>query len=179
MDIREVAMQLWPCWVLGVFVIYQVWKSEHREILKVDFKALGTFLKWMLFITAVRFIGLKLVAPDGMVEDARQLVNFLPWQTTLGVFWEDAVYTMPLFLLGKIHAGKKWYERLKIPLLIVAMISFGAGHVYQGGIAAIALSLYLPWSMGMAKRYGYGTVMAGHVLYDMITLLSLKVMLGA
>lgn len=172
-------MQLWPCWALGVFMVYQTWKSEHRDVLKIDWKALMKFLKFMGIITAIRFVMMKFLLPEAAIEQARSLVAFLPWQTTLGVFWEDAVYTMPLVLMERVYGNEKWHKWMKYPMVGLAMVSFGVGHVYQGALIAALLSLYIPWSMGMARKYGYGTVMLGHMSYDLITLLSLKIILGA
>jgi hypothetical protein len=107
------------------------------------------------------------------------LVHFIPWQTTLGVFWEDAVHALPLVLLGKMFANKTWYKIAKWPLLAAVMCSFGAGHLYQGVLAACMLSFYIPFSMKMGEKHGFGTVMLCHMMYDLITLLSIGWIVGA
>ena len=113
-----------------------------------------------------------------MLNELRQAVHFIPWQGTLGVFWEDAVHVFPLVLLARMYGEKLWFKIIRWPLLIATMIAFGAGHLYQGPIAACALSFYIILSMQQGQKNGFGTVIIAHTLYDLITLLSIAWMVG-
>lgn len=179
MSIKEIAEHLWPCWMIGIFMLSAVWGSKHRDVLRVDLKGILKFLILMTVLTIYRAAVFKWIAPPNMIESAREMVSFLPWQVTLGVFWEDACHSLPLVLLGKVFQKAKWYKYCSLPLLVLVMASFAVGHLYQGVLAAIAISFYIPFAMKMGKKYGFGTVMICHILYDMITLLSLKWLVGA
>lgn len=178
MSFQELAAGLFPFWCMGILMIVAVFFSEHRDLLRVSFKGLGKFLIAMGFLTVYRFVVFKFLAPPEMLENLRHAVHFLPWQGTLGVFWEDAVHVIPLVLLARTCADKLWYKIVKWPLLIMVMIAFGAGHLYQGPVAAAALSFYIILSMKQGQKNGFGTVMIAHVLYDLITLLSIAWMVG-
>lgn len=171
-------MNMWPCWVLGMMMLLLVINSTYKNLIKVDFKAIFKFLRWMLFLTAIRVIVFKLAMPAKMIEELRQMAGFIPWQTTLGVFWEDACYGLPLVLMEKMYNKSSWYKFVRIPLLAMFMMSFGSGHIYQG-LTGLLLAFYIPFSISMGKKYGFGTVMLCHIMYDMITLLSMKIILGS
>lgn len=178
MTISEVAMRMWPCWLAGFTMLLLIWKSEYKSILAVDIKAIGGFLKFMIGVIAIRYLLFPFLYGNMDPEVLKQMANFIPWQTTSMVFWEDAVFILPLILLAKNYGEKKWYKYLSTPLLIANMITFGSGHMYQGPIAAACLSMYIPIVMNIAKKYGAGTTMICHICYDMITLIALKLMVG-
>ena len=179
MDLKEIAMPLWPCWMLGIIMLCTVFNSKHRDLIRVDAMGVLKFLRWMVMLTAIRFVFLKFLAPESMIEQVKFMVHFLPWQATLGVFWEDACHTLPLVLLGRIFQKSKWYSRAATPLMLGVMLSFGSGHMYQGLLASVALAFYIPFSIKLGKKYGFGTVMICHILFDLITLLSFKAIVGA
>jgi hypothetical protein len=178
MNFQEIAQQLLPCWILGLFVIYAVRDSQYKDLLRVEFSPIVKFLKFMLIITAYRFIIFKFFTPHDMIEQIKETSNFIPIGATMGVFWEDAVHALPLVILGKMFGQKTWYKWIRWPLLIGVMLSFGSGHLYQGTFAAAALSFYIPFSMSKGDKYGFGTIMLCHMLYDALTLLSLRWMVG-
>ena len=182
MTTQEMAMHLWPCWLMGLIMVIAVLCSEHRDLLKVSFSGLGKFLKWMGTITALRFLlikGAMLLQPENpMIANIKQMVHFIPWQATFGVFWEDAVHVMPLVILARMFGEKTWYKIIQWPLLTAVMVSFGSGHLYQGALAAAGISLYILVSKKMGEKHGFGTVMLCHIMYDMITLLTLAWIVG-
>jgi hypothetical protein len=177
-SLKEIALDLWPCWMLGIMMLIATFNSNHRDLLRVDISGLLRFAKMMVMVTAFRFFIFKVIAPHDMLDNVRSMVHLIPWQATLGVFWEDAVHVLPLVILGRMFGDRKWYKYISWPLLAMVMCSFGAGHTYQGLVAAIGLSFYIPFSMKMGKKYGFGTVMLSHMMYDLITLLSLAWMVG-
>jgi hypothetical protein len=178
MSAKEMAMHMWPCWLIGILMLYAVWNSKYKNMLRVTPRAIVKFLLFMVFITICRVVAFRMLAPPEAIEQIKGIIHFLPWQTTLGVFWEDAAHSLPLVLMGKIFKKSKWYSYVSLPLLAMVMFSFGSGHMYQGLIASIAISFYVPFSMKMGEKHGFGTVMICHILYDMITLLSLGWMVG-
>jgi hypothetical protein len=178
MDMITVILQMWPCWLLGLAMIYFTWQSEYRSILKVDFKAILKFSKTLLVIAVLRFFALKFLWPQAMVDAARATAHFIPWQAVLGTFWEDACHSMPLVLAGLMWGTHKWYPWLSRLALVVVALSFGSGHIYQGIWPAMAISFYIPVAMRLGKQYGFGTVMICHILYDLSTLLSIRWILG-
>lgn len=178
MDFKQMAMQLWPCWMLGILMVYLTWKSQYKEVLRVDLKGILKFARLLLIITVARVVLLKLLAPPEMLDNIRNISHMIPWQAILGVFWEDACHTMPLVLAGMMWAGSKWYPILSKIALVVVMASFGSGHIYQGWLAAIGLSFYIPMTIKLGKKYGFGTIMLCHIAYDMSTLFTLKWIAG-
>lgn len=178
MDMKQMALQLWPCWALGLLMVYLTLASQYRNILRVEPKAIWKFLKFLGIITVLRFFMFKFLTPADTIESVRNVANLIPLGAVLGVFWEDAVHTMPLVLSGLMFAKSKWHKWLYKPAVAMVMMSFASGHIYQGVIPAAAISIYILVSINMGKKYGFGTVMICHMLYDMITLLSMRWMLG-
>lgn len=178
MTTQEIAMHLWPCWLMGLIMLVAVFFSEHRDLLKVSFTGLGKFLKSMAIITAFRLVILKLLTPASMLGGIKAMVHLIPWQATAFVYWEDAVHVLPLVILARLYSEKSWYKWIKWPLLLAVMVSFGSGHIYQGALAAVGISFYIPFSKKMGEKYGFGTVMLCHIMYDMLTLLTLAWIVG-
>lgn len=168
------AEQMWPCWVAGMTMLYLVKNSSHSDLLRVDKAGLLKFAKLMLAITAIRFVVLKFLTPDMVLEQAKAIADMIPLPATLGVFWEDACHTLPLALAALLYSKDSWYRVLRIPMLLIVMLAFGSGHIYQGMIPAILLSFYIPFTLKLAKKYGFGTVMLCHMAYDLITLCTIK-----
>lgn len=178
MTIGQVALQLWPCWTMGVIMIYLTWASQYRSVLKIDPIAILKFCRALVLIAALRFIIFHYFTPDAIIQQTRGMTDLIPWQALLGVFWEDACHSMPLVLAGLMFGANKWFKRLSLPLLAIVMLSFGSGHIYQGAMSASLIAFYIPLAMKMGKKYGFGTVMICHILYDLSTFLSFKWMLG-
>jgi membrane protease YdiL (CAAX protease family) len=83
------------------------------------------------------------------------------------VFWEDAVFTLPILFWERYSNPSKW---LVYPVLAASAIFFGMGHLYQGIMGGVMAAFYLfVISYGYGKKHGLGTVMICHVLYDMLT----------
>ena len=178
MTIDQIFAELWPCWLLGTLMVITLFFSSHRDLLKTDLRRIGKFVLCMVAVNAIRYIMFKYVASQEMIQNIKDMVHFIPWQATLATFWEDAVHVIPLVILERLFFEKTWYKYVKMPLLLLVMIAFGSGHLYQGVLAAIGLSFYIPLSMNMGKKYGFGTVMLCHMGYDLSTLLFFGWMLG-
>lgn len=178
MNIKEVIEHMWPCWAMGLSMLYLVKKSKYANHLRVSKAGLWNFAKWMVIITAIRFVALRFLAPTSELDALRETINFLPWQTTLGVFWEDMCHTVPLVILSQMLSKNRWEKWISRALLALVMFSFGSGHMYQGPLACVVISFYIPVTMRLGRKYGFGTVMLCHMAYDMLTLLSLKWIAG-
>lgn len=178
MTIQEVAQRLWPAWTMGLLMLYLVKNSKYANLLRVEKKGLLKFAGWMAAVTILRLVVIKWLSPPSMGAEAHEMANFLPWQVTLGVFWEDMCHTVPLAIVAKMLAKNKWQKLISGALLGLVMFSFASGHVYQGMFAAAFISLYIPFTMNLAKKYGFGTIMLCHMFYDLVTILTFKWLIG-
>ena len=178
MDFTQMALQLWPCWLMGIIMIYLTCASKYGYMMRVSLKGLFTFGKFLACITLFRFLMFKFLIPHDMIGQIQQSANFIPLGAVFGVFWEDACHSLPLVLASRMFRDKKWYKYLATPLLAIVMASFACGHIYQGWGPAMAISLYIPMGMNLGKKHGFGTVMLGHIMYDMSTLIMIKYLIG-
>lgn len=173
---KEVALRMYPYWIMGAVVLACTAFAGFKEVIRVEKKAVRGFCKFLLILTLWRIALFTIFAKAFM--GSAQNVAMIPWPLTLTVFWEDACHGLPLFLFKKLTASKKWLKWLYYPIMAMVMIEFGMGHLYQGVIAAAFLSLYIPYSVKMGEKFGFGTVMACHTLFDLTTILTIKLLLG-
>jgi hypothetical protein len=178
MTIKEVALDLYPAWIMGLIMLYLVGRSKYSNILRVDKKGLFNFAKFMIGVTLFRLIVIKLLSSPAQLANIHHLAYYLPWQVCFGVFWEDMCHAVPLVLMGLMYGKRSWYKFAGPALLGLVMFSFGSGHVYQGVWSAVGISLYIPFTIKYGKKYGFGTVMLCHMLYDLTTILSLRLIGG-
>jgi hypothetical protein len=178
MDFKTIAEIMAPYWALGILVIYLVILSGHKSLVRVEKIPL---LKWGIFlglITVYRLTLIKLFPGfRGMGQSAGNIA-FLPWTVALTVFWEDACHGLPLLILKKLLPKTRVWSLIYILVMGLTMIEFGSGHLYQGPMAALFLSFYIPYSVNKGERYGFGTIMLCHMMYDLVTILFTKYMLG-
>ena len=146
-------------WILGALSVIYVYRID-KSYLRIDTKAIKSFLVFMLWLTLIRtFMFIFISNP---MENILPLIN--PW-LMLGVFWEDAVYVLPLIMLrDKTNLNKVAYYTL----FVISALVFASGHLYQG-IMGLASIFYLYLSAKYGRQYGFGTVMICHTLYDLIT----------
>ena len=179
MDARQVADGLFPCWCMGLWIMYLVWNSDHKDLLKVSKEGLIKFAKFLGIVTAARIFYLSVIAPDATLEAIRNSSDAVPWQIMLGVFWEDMCNTIPLVILGTMIEGKKWLRPLYLMLMAAMSLTFGSLHAYEGLQAMIVLSMYIPFTIRLVKKYGFGTVMICHIVYDLVTFFTFKTIAGS
>lgn len=179
MSFTEIALRMYPYWIMGLFMLFAVWHSEYKNLLRVQPKAV---LKWALFLvglTAYRIVIFKYFSGNEMLQNVKSGAGIIPWQATLTVFWEDACHGLPLAIMSlKLGKDKLWKKILTWAMIVFAMFAFGLGHVYQGVIAAFFLSFYIPFTFKKGQEVGFGTVMICHTLYDLATILTIKTFLG-
>lgn len=188
MTIGQMAQELWPNWLLGICMILLVLNSKYKNMLRVEIPALIEVVKFLIFISLIRMFVFHFIAGPETMAGIRAMANFIPWQATLGTPWEDACHGLPLAIIGASCYAKRyypsglqwsheeWFKWVEKPLLFMVMMAFASGHLYQGIWQALAISFYIPFSIRMGTKYGFGTVMIGHIMYDMSTLLLFKCM---
>lgn len=178
MDLKHTADAMFSCWVLGLIMIYLVKNSKYSYLLRIEPAALFRFAKFLLFLTSCRLFYYGLIAPQETLDSIKAATNMMAWPTFFGVYWEDACNAMALVVMTKLFKQNKLFNLIRLPILTMMSISFGMGHAYQGMQAAVIMSLYIPITMTLGRRYGFGTVMLCHIAYDLLTFFSLKTIAG-
>lgn len=177
MSFLSFALRMFPYWSFGALMGWAVWKSDYKDLLAFDKKA---FAKWFLFLCVVsvyRYGMLKLAIHSGMNLNLGP-VSKLPVGATLFVGWEDLAHSMPLVLLRRIIGNSKWVWPIHFLATLTIMTSFFLGHTYQGILAAAFISLYIPFGVRFGQKKGFGTLCAGHVIYDFSTIMTIRMALG-
>lgn len=156
------------------FLIFAIVLWKDREVLRFDPKAVQTFLWFMVGLTFVRFVLFSIAAEFGLhIADINQGIDQIKFWRLALVFWEDAFFAIPIYYMADKW---KWKEYIWLPIATVLSIRFGLGHMYQFEIAYFA-ALLIPYMAfyRYGKKYGFGTSMTCHILFDMITIITFKV----
>lgn len=166
----EAALSLYPGWILGALMICAVVVSGNRDLLRVQWKSVLNWALFMVPVTVWKMIGLhQLVAtPEGL--QILEAATRNPWQIALLVFWEDMVFAVPITILDR-YIKNLW---IKIPTVFIATLFmaliFGVGHWYEGGFSsACILAAYIPLSVYRGSKFGFGTMILCHMLFDLCT----------
>jgi hypothetical protein len=178
MDLRPIIENMFPCWILGLAMMYLVKNSEHSDLLKVNLKGLLRFGKFLILLTVIRVLLIQFVASDQFLNGIKQTTEMIPWQLMFGVWWEDACNAMALVVISRLLEGRKWLSKLGTPLIAAMALSFGLMHLYEGIGAVAMMTAYVPITMMLGRKYGFGTVMICHMAYDLLTVFTFKLMLG-
>lgn len=177
MSFLDFASRMFPYWCLGAFMFWAVWKSDYKDLLRFEWKS---FAKWFAFLCAVtvyRFFMIRMAVHAG-IDLHLGPVKSLPVGAVFFTFWEDLCHGLPLVLLRRMIGTSKWTWPIHALAMLGIMIAFGSGHQYQGNVAAILLSFYIPFSVQFAQKRGFGTLMLGHILYDFSTIMTIRMALG-
>lgn len=144
----------------AMFVYYLF---TDRTILRVNLDALLKFASFMILVTVLR---------AGIMHNNTAANADFDMGRLLWVFLEDAGFVLPMFIARKYLTDKFFY----VFIFIISVI-FALGHVYQSHLWAF-ITLFYPYfiSYKYSKKHGMGTVMLGHIFYDIITVLTVKVM---
>lgn len=179
MDLKTLALAMYPYWILGAVILIITILAGHKNVVRVEKDAVFKWAKFLLIVTVYRFILFKIFPHWSLFTEAQKNITMIPWPLTFTVFWEDACHGLPLYLLQQwTGMEKRWAKVLNYVLMGLVMIEFGAGHLYQGMLAAAFLMLYVPYSIKYGKKFGFGTVMICHTLFDLTTILSFKYLFG-
>jgi hypothetical protein len=157
--------------LIGIILIILTFFTSYRTILRVDLKAI---LKWIIFLVVVFLIRLVLYKLSiGLSIFA--IFRSLPLSITPFVFWEDAVFGLPLLLFrNHIKDTNKICHYIFYILLGLFSFIFAAAHIYQSLWTFGVMLFYIYVTNDYARRYGYGTIMICHVLFDFITILTFQ-----
>jgi hypothetical protein len=178
MNFKEFAEHMWPFWMLGVMIMGLVMAAGQKSLLRVEKKPL---LKWIAFLgglTIFRFLMCKITGYQPVGEGVKMISSVSPL-IAFTVFWEDLCHGLPILILKKLIGVNKWCTKSAYMLMMLAvMVTFGLGHTYQGIWPAVFLSFYIPYSVQKGEQYGFGTIMIGHMLYDFVTFMFVRHLLG-
>jgi hypothetical protein len=142
--------------------------TREKEIMRISWDKLAQFVAFLVVLFVIRLMIYDFQYSSGTMT---QLPTIPPeiagnkW--TLGlVFWEDMFFAVPLYFIWK-YMSRKW---LQVTLTVIISALFGLGHFYQGWFG-VAITSLLPYfvSYHFGKKYGFGTCMLGHILYDVST----------
>ncbi len=162
-------------------MITLVLRSSYAYLLRIEKKPIFSWIGMLSIVSVLRLAFFWAFIKSGASTTALKAqlagVNSIPWVAALGVFWEDACHSLPLVILGAMWPSK-WAKPFRILAFLIIMVAFGLGHIYQGLGAACLLAFYIPLSMKMGKKYGFGTVMICHTLYDLFTIFLIKWVVG-
>lgn len=136
----------------------------QKELIRIEWNIVAKFSAFLLLLTAIRFALLEGSTTGGYMPGFSGL-QLVPW--------EDAVFSMTGIYFFKDFL--KLRKRFWIPIAIASSVLFASGHIVYGYQWA-AITLVFPYfiSYRYGKKYGYGTAMVGHILYDFTTLLTVK-----
>lgn len=175
MTFLEFAQMQYHNWILGLLIMLVVYFSDYRNLLRVEWKPIVKWIKLIGILTVYRIIVFKIFEGNATLESMTSGAKTIPWEVSFTVFWEDAVHGLPLAILAIWLGMDKWWKKAIIwTAITVVAISFGLGHMYQGLLAAFLLSFYVPFTFKKGQEFGFGTVMICHMLYDLVTILTLQ-----
>jgi hypothetical protein len=138
------------------------------DIVRFDLKAYRNFLLVFLIFNAVRIFTTFVFGriPSSAIDLSQFPLLFF-------VFWEDMLFVFPSILLHTLTRNKY----LVALLILVSSVLFSLGHVSQGVDWALISLAYVPIMFFVGRKWGLGTVMAGHVTYDVVTDLVVRLIL--
>jgi hypothetical protein len=132
------------------------------DIVRFDLKAYRNFLLLCLIGVAIKIFSIVVLGRRPSVSP-----DLFQWPLLFFVFWEDMFFVFPSILLYTLTKNKY----LVALLILVSSVIFSLGHVYQGIDWALFLLAYVPIMFFVGRKHGLGTVMAGHVTYDVLNYL--------
>jgi len=148
--------------ILGVLYYF----SNTRDVIRIEWTRIGAFLGFLAVVTCCRIALLDYIAYNdpNFSPLSNSVILGVPVHQFITVFWEDVMFGLPIyFIMEKV----RWNGLVKFALILLISLTFGYGHAYQGAFAIAITSLY-PFlvSYRYGKKYGFGTVMLCHIIYD-------------
>lgn len=177
MDFKQWALGMYPYWIVGIGVICAVLSTKQKDLLRINKRALIDWVRFLVVVTTIKYFLYRMLH-SSVAFDSIKSMPLPPIGAVLTVFWEDAVHGLPLLILRKLIGVSKWTKPIHLLLLGTVMLEFGIGHLYQGILPSIFLSFYIPYSIKMGEKHGFGTVMIGHMLFDSFSMLFIKCVMG-
>ena len=177
MSFLSFAARMFPYWSFGALMGWAVWKSDYKDLLRFQWKSFSKFFLFMAFVSVYRYAMLRLAIHSGMNLHL-DAIKSLPIGAVFFVPWENLAHSIPLVLFRRMIGTSKWVWPIHALAMAVIMISFGLGHTYQGIFSACFISLAVPLDVHWGQKVGFGTTMAAHVLYDLLTIMTIRMALG-
>ena len=158
---------------LLIMLVFQF--TQHRDLFRISWDKLAAFCGFLAVLFAFRILQYTFLLDMGLIDKLPTLhPQIAKSMWTLGmVFWEDMFFAVPLYFIWK-YMDRKW---LQLGLTVALSVLFGLGHAYQG-MQAVVITMFLPYfvSYHFGKKYGFGTSMCGHVLYDFSTVMAIQML---
>lgn len=175
MDLKTIIQHYWPYWLLGLSMIIATLCSEHKDLMRFQKDSFFKFLRFMMIVTVIRIIIFHFDPPT--MASAAPVLQ-IPLYLILMTWWEDPVHTLSLAVASRFLGESKPAKILTGVLTGMVAISFSLAHLYQGIVPALMISLYVPIVTKLGKKHGFSTIIFGHMLYDFVTLLTIRLFLG-
>lgn len=149
--------------IYSAILIITLFYIFDKEKVRIEWISLGGFLVFIVLANCIR-LGLM----NGQAADL-SMPSGIDYSGLMWVWWEDAVFVLPFFFLRKV-----FHRYIVFVLWIVSSAVFAYGHLYQG-YEVMALTALYPFfiSYRYGKKYGMGTVMVAHVLFDFSQIISM------
>lgn len=142
--------------------------TKEKDILRIELDQVTKFLALMVFVTLIRIAFYDFMRDVGGVKSFPMIppeISEHKWSLAL-VFWEDFCFGVPIYLAFK-YLKRKW---ISVVITIFLSLLFASGHMYEGK-QAVVLTAFLPYFgfYKYGKKFGFGTTMVCHILYDFLT----------
>jgi len=177
MSFTDFASKMFPFWGLGALMGWAIWKSDYKDLLRFDWKAFSKFFLFMAVVSTYRYYMLRFKIAHG-ADLHLDAVKSLPIEAVFFVFWENLYHSVPLVLLRRMIGTNKWVMPIHALAMAMVMISFGIGHAYQGIFAATFISFAVPFDVHWGQKVGFGTTILCHILYDFLTIMTIRLAMG-
>jgi hypothetical protein len=149
--------------------------TKDKDVIRISWDKLAQWTAFLVILAIFRLLQYDFLLNAGAlrgIPTIPPMIDMEKW--TLGlVFWEDMFFGVPLYYIWK-YMNRKW---LQIALTLIISAVFAYGHAYQG-ITGVIWAAFLPYyvSYNVGKRYGFGTSMLGHIMYDVSTVYLIKLL---
>ena len=149
-----------------IIIVYCLFRQKH--LIRIEWDKVAQFSAFLLLLSSVRF---------ALMENQPTPIGYMPSFGMIPLVpWEDAFFSIlgVYFFKDFLKLRKKFW----IPIAIAFSVLFASGHVIYG-LPWATMTLFFPYflSYRYGKKYGYGTAMACHVLYDFTTILTVKLVI--
>jgi len=160
--------------IIAAFLFFALAYIKFPDLVKVNrhFVILvGTVLTIVNFTkTAIAAFVMPKYFPDGWAK-VIDVFHMIPPNHLLAAWWEDCFYVLPFLILSlslnKMNESKrkKMAKALFYSVFALFIAHFTMGHLYQGWVG-LTVFVYPIISFKVGKKYGLGSMMMLHVLFD-------------
>ena len=154
---------------LGLFMLI-LFATKWPEDLSFKWKYVKQLLQIELILIIFR-TSLFVLFPESIPDHFPNMTQ-MPLIYFLSVWWEDAVFVLPVILVSK-YFKPTWITLIAI---LISSYFFASGHQYQGWFGVAVTALYVPVIYKYRNILGMGTVMVCHIMHDVMISLNFKVL---